>query len=128
MKKRKGEEMRRSVNVTKIEPEYDLRGLYTGACGCLNERGTWLSDALALGLSGLLGMLPACCRLLYDILTFEEHELPATRCRAMSVRGRRQQELTPQMRPELVFPAEVLLAMGASDPRTTVLGEVVVAA
>ena len=31
------------------------------------------------------------------------------------------------MRPELVFPAEVLLTMGALDPRTAVLGEVIVA-
>ena len=31
------------------------------------------------------------------------------------------------MRPELVFPAEVFFAMGAFDPRTTVLSEVMVA-
>lgn len=75
-------------------------------------------------------MLPARGRLLYDILTFEEHDLPATRCRAMSVRRRApkaQRGLTPQMRLQLVFPAETVLAMGAFDPRTTVLGEVIVA-
>jgi hypothetical protein len=114
---------------TKIRLE---RPLYRGLCllDRLNERGNWLSDALPLGLSRLLGMLPAGGKFLYDILTFEEHELPAPRCRAMSVRRRRQKAqrgLTPQMRPELVFPAEVFLAMGAFDPRTTVLGEVIVA-
>ncbi len=116
--------------MTKTEPKYHLRGLYTEARSCLNEGGNRLSKALPLGLFGLLGMLPACGRLLYDSLTFEEHELPATRCRAMSVRRRHrkaQRGLTPQMRPELVFPAEVVLAMGAFDPRTAVLGEVIVA-
>ena len=72
--------------MTKMGPKYDLRGLYTEARGCLNERGARLSKALPLGLVGLLGVLPACGRLLYDILTFE-HGLPATRCRAVSLRG-----------------------------------------
>ena len=127
-----GRRNRRSVSVTKTRAKYDLRGLYTEARGCLNERGNRFSKALPLGLFGLLGMLPACGRLLYHTITFEECGLPATRCRAMSVRRRRgrqkpQRGLTPQMRSELVFPAEVVLAMGAFDPRTTMLGEVIVA-
>ena len=137
---RKGNEWRRRAGLGKAKekerecdkmgPKYDLRGLYTETHGCLNERGNWLSEALPLSLFGLLGMLSACGRFLYDILTFEEHGLPATSCRAMSVRRRRrkaQRGLTLQMRPELVFPAEVVLAMGAFDPRTTVLGEAIVA-
>jgi hypothetical protein len=114
----------------KNRAKFDLRGLYTEARGCLNERGNRLSRALPFGHSGLLGMWPVCGSLLYDIFTFQEPELPATRCRAMSVRWGRQKDqrgLTQQMRPELVLPAEPLLAMGAFDPRTTVFGEVIVA-
>lgn len=71
--------------MTGIEPKYDLRGLCTEVRGCLNERGNRLSEALSLGLSGLLGMRPACGRLLDGTFIFEEPGLPATRYRAMSV-------------------------------------------